>query len=91
MMLVPQPQFVAYSVDHVASAGITKFLLLSTSRFPAMFCPCGFLRFVLGCMDLEGNAIGQLFRWGTKSLSFLLPTAFAVGDEAPSSIGWGRG
>jgi hypothetical protein len=79
-MLVPQALFMPYSVDHIASAGITKFLLFDTSRYPASFCPCGVLRFVLDGMAAE--------------VSFELPptrfTIFLVGEPNafPFVIRW---
>jgi hypothetical protein len=55
-MLVPHAHLVLYSVDRVASAGITKFLLFDTSCCPTIFCPCGALLFVLDGLVWYGMA-----------------------------------
>jgi hypothetical protein len=68
------------SVDHVASAGITKFVVSNSSRLPASFCTYGVLRLVLDDMGAE--------------VSFELPPArfasFLVGEPKafPFVIRW---
>jgi hypothetical protein len=69
-MFVPQARLAPCLDDHVASEGITKSLLASSSRCPVIFFPCGVLRFVL-----DGMAAGVSFE--LPAVSF---TIFLVGE-----------